>query len=190
MPASSAARASVSVPAWFGLTSTALHAWSSAARSTRGRARRQVVVADDLHARADRLVEADPRDAVVLAERVLDRHDRVAADPVDQHRRKRIAVELAPVERELVGAVAAELGGRDVERDRDVASRAAARPARSRARACRAPPRSTRSRASSRPRRRRRRPCRLPASARPPRGTPRRRSRSRRRTSTRRPASP
>ena len=66
-----------------------------------------------------------PAGPVVLGQRVLDRHDRVGADPVGVDRGHLLGgLRLALEE---VGAVLVELGRRDVERERDVAARGEAR---------------------------------------------------------------
>ena len=83
------------------------------------------IVADDLHPVADRRGEAAQPVGVVLGERVLDRHDRIAVEPADQHLDHAVGVERRG--RRRPGGTApsrAELRGGDVERDRDLAGRA------------------------------------------------------------------
>ena len=101
------------------------------------------------------------------AKRVLDRDDRVAFDPAPEHPDHAVGVELALLQCETVAPAASELGGGDVERDRDlVAGREAGaldRPHEHIERLLVA----TRRSATSRPRRRR------PGRARARRGLPR-----------------
>ena len=88
------------------------------ARGIRG----EVVVADDLDASAGSARESDPAVAIVFGQWILDRSDRITIDPVEQHFDHSVAVQFAALEPEPVTPVATELGGRDVERDRDVGS--------------------------------------------------------------------
>src|SRR5690349_2386648 len=64
---------------------------------------------------------------IVFRQRILDRDDRIAVDPAKQHLDHSIAVELATLEAKPIAAVATELGGRNVERDRDLAACCVAR---------------------------------------------------------------
>ena len=118
--ASSAAWASVTVPAWFTLISAALQAPMPRSPNHALGVRDQVVVADDLHAFAEAPRELDEAGFVVLGQRILDRDDRVARKPAGEEVDHAAAVELAALEAEPVAAVAAELRGRNVERDRHV----------------------------------------------------------------------
>ena len=79
--------------------------------------RHQQVVADDLQLCARRVGEAREAVQVVLGQRVLDRDDRIALDPAQQHLDHAVGIELARFQRQPVAAATAELGGRDVERD-------------------------------------------------------------------------
>ena len=189
-PASSAASVSVTVPAWFGLMSTALHAPIGGGLADARGVRRQVVVADDLDARARGLREGDPAVAIVLGERILDRRDRVAIEPA------RAAARSCRRGRARGDRDRADSGRRGRTRTRR--RRARSRPrrrgrirrARSRGPASRALRRCCRTRATTRLRRRRPRACRRRASARRRRDTPRRSSRARARTTSPRLAAP
>ncbi len=122
----------------------------------------QVVVADDLHPVARGAREGDPALAVVLAERVLDGHDRIAVEPAEQQRRRGRRGR-ARGRRARAGS-----GRRARTRTRRCRARSPPRrPARSRRARSRAPawsalPRCWRTPARSRPRRPR--PASLPAS--------------------------
>ena len=80
---------------------------------------------------ADRRHEAPKAFDVVLGERVLDRHDRIARAPADQQFGEPVAVEFALLEAEPVASAAAEFRGGDVERDGDVVARRRGRRVRS-----------------------------------------------------------
>ena len=113
---------SLSVPRWFGLSSTALAAPQRGGLAHERRIGDEEVVADDLHAAADGAREARRSPAASSsAERILDRDDRVARrSSAAAARSSASRVELARLEAERVAAAAAELGGGDVERDRDL----------------------------------------------------------------------
>ena len=81
------------------------------------------VVADHLDALADGGGEGGEALRVVLGERILDRQDRIALDPSQQHLAEPIRVELAPLEAEPVTAVAPEFRGRHIEGDRHLVAR-------------------------------------------------------------------
>ena len=125
--ASSAAFASVTVPAWFGLTSTALQMPAAAAARPAPRGD-QEIVADDLHPVGRLPRKAAQPLGVVLGQRVLDRHDRIAVEPAEQRLGHAVGVEGLAVERQAVAAIAVKLGGGDVERDRDLLARGEAGP--------------------------------------------------------------
>ncbi len=87
------------------------------------------VVADDLHALAGGAREADEAVGIVLGERVLDRDDRVASSQPSSISIRPSASSSRASRPRRVAAGAAEVGGGDVERDRDLAP--GAKPARS-----------------------------------------------------------
>ena len=80
------------------------------------------IVADQLHAAAERLGQRDPAVPVVLRHAVLDRHDRVLLAQLLIERDHPLGVELLALARQLVGLAGfvPQLAGRDVERDGDV----------------------------------------------------------------------
>ena len=90
----------------------------------------QEVVADDEAAAPHLAGEGHEALRVVLGQRVLDRDDRVAGEPAQQQLDHAARVELAALARQPVAALAAELRGRDVERDRHLLAAAGSRRAR------------------------------------------------------------
>ncbi len=118
---STASSVSVSVPIWLTLTSTALAAPCSMPRASRVGVGDEQVVADDLDRVAELLGHRDPAVPVLLGQRVLDRDDRVVGPPASCSRRSsRRPILAAPSN--WYAAVAVELGGGDVEGERDVAA--------------------------------------------------------------------
>ena len=174
-----AAFASVSVPRWLGLTSSVLAAPRRAASSTRPAdvtSRSSPTTCTRSPWAAGEGGEAFP---VVLAQRILHRHDRIAREPAADERRHACAVERPVLQRQPVAAAPPELARRHIQRDRDLLARPEARaldgagqhverglvwcrnPARSRLRPPRhgaAPPPPSAARPRDRPRRSRRRP--------------------------------
>ena len=112
---------------------------------------REEVVAEQLHVCAEQLRDEPPALPVVLAQRILDRDERIATRPGRDLARQGRAVQRAILAREPVAVAVDELRGGDVERERrlDAGALDAAR------RRSRAPPRSTRAARPGRPRRRR-----------------------------------
>ena len=90
--------------------------------------RHQEVVADHEAAAPHLPGEGDEALRVVLGQRVLDREDRIAAEPAEQQLDHAARVQLPAVAGEPVAPVAAELAGGDVERDRHLLVRPEAGP--------------------------------------------------------------
>ena len=159
---STASRVSVSEPIWLTLTSSALADCSrDAAREPLGVGDEQVV-ADDLDLVAELGGHGAPAVPVVLVQRVLDGDDRVRRDElgvVGGHLVGRLRAAL-----EGVAAVVVELGGRHVERERDVVAERVAGLARRPRRSGRARRGCSAGRARSRPRRRGRWPGPSPSA--------------------------
>ena len=108
----------MSVPIWLTLTRIEFAALSDEALREALRVRDEQVVADDLHLVADLGGEGRPALPVVLGQRVLDGDERVVRDEVGVVRGHVGGGLLLALER--VRAVLEELGGGDVERERDV----------------------------------------------------------------------
>ena len=111
-----AALASLTVPAWLTLTSTALTLRRRAASLHSARAGDEIIVADHLDPVADRGGELLEPFIIVLGERVFDRQDRIAGAPVEQHLGQRVAIEFALLEAQTIAARLAEFRCGDVER--------------------------------------------------------------------------
>ena len=77
----------------------------------------QKIVTDDLHLMPDRRGETAQPVRIMLAERVLDRDDRIPVEPADQHLGHAVAVERAAVARQPVEPVRVKFRGGDIERD-------------------------------------------------------------------------
>src|SRR5690606_26664012 len=80
----------------------------------------EVVVADDLKRGTNRRGERDQAGFVVFAKRILDRDDRVAPGPADQHVDQFVAIEFTGFAAKAIAPAATEFRSGDVERDRDV----------------------------------------------------------------------
>ena len=116
---------SVSVPIWFTLTSTLLAALFAMPLLDALGVGDEQVVADQLHALAERLRQRHPAVPVVLGHAVLDRHDRELLAQLSVELDHPLAVQLLAFAFQLVGLarLVPQLARRDVQRQRDVLAR-------------------------------------------------------------------
>ena len=115
----------MTVPIWFSLTSSALPTPSAMPRLQNLRVGDEDIVADELDAGAELARQQLPAFPVAFRDAVLDRRDRVLAQPVfkEPDHLFRGAVRLARFLEDVLAAAGPQLARCDVERDEDVLAR-------------------------------------------------------------------